>query len=126
MRTTLTVWILALLLAPAAESAAEDPTAPIKKVGREGEGDAGAAAAWRVLAARGPEALPDLLRAMDDADPVASNWLRPAVDAVGEKALRVGAPLPARDLEAFVADLKHTPAARRLAYEWGFGMSRWW
>jgi hypothetical protein len=88
----------------------------IKKVGREGEGNA--AAAWKQLVAYGPDALPHILAAMDDADPVASNWLRTAADAVGEKALRDKAPLRGKDLEAFVNDVKHSPAARRLAYEW--------
>jgi hypothetical protein len=55
---------------------------------------------------------------MDDADAVSSNWLRTAADAIGEKAVRAEAKLPVKDLEAFVGDLKHTPAARRLAYEW--------
>ena len=118
MRTTIPLWAFALLLTPNADPAPGDLIARIKQVGREGAGDAEAAAAWRRLTAHGPDALCDILRGMDDADPVASNWLRTAADAIGEKALRDKAPLPAKELEAFVGDRKHAAAPRRLAYEW--------
>jgi hypothetical protein len=49
---------------------------------------------------------------------VASNWLRVAADAVADRALAAGKALPADKLEEFVKDAKHSPAARRIAYEW--------
>jgi hypothetical protein len=114
---------VAALLAPAAgvhaAGVAVGPlVARIKAIGREGAGNAEAARAWRALAHLGPEALPDLLAALDDADPTAANWLGAAVDAVAERTLNAGKPLPAAALEAFVKDTRHAATARRLAYEW--------
>lgn len=101
--------------------AAKD-TAPllarIKAVGKEGAGNTEAAKAWKELIRFGPEALVDILTALDDATPVAANWLRSAVDAVAEKALAANKTLPAAKLEAFVRDRGHAGSARRLAYEW--------
>src|SRR5947209_3420740 len=76
----------------------------IKAVGPEGAGNAEAGRAWRELARQGPDALPAILAAMDDADPTAANWLRTAVDGIAEHALASGRPLPAARLEAFVKD----------------------
>jgi hypothetical protein len=69
--------------------------ARIRAVGGEGAGNAEAARAWRELVRLGPDALPALLSALDDADPVAANWLRAAVDAIAERELAAGRPLPA-------------------------------
>ena len=112
------ILLLVFAVSTHADPASGDLLAQIKKLGREGEGDPAAAVAWRQLAALGPAAMPDILKAMDSADPVASNWLRTAADAIAEKALRDKTALPAKELEAFVGDLKHAAAPRRLAYEW--------
>jgi hypothetical protein len=90
----------------------------IKKVGREGSGNASAAKAWKALVARGPSALLPILSAMDDDDLTSSNWLRPAFEAVAEKALAGGKGLAKEDLEKFIHQKKHAGSARRLAYEW--------
>jgi hypothetical protein len=92
--------------------------APIKAVGREGTGNVPAGKAWRQLVRCGPEALPQILAAFDDADATAANWLRAAVDAIAERALAARRPLPAAELEAFILQTQHNGAARRLAYEW--------
>jgi hypothetical protein len=89
----------------------------IKAVGKEGKGNAEASRALRELTRQGPEALLDVLAAMDDAGPVALNWLRAAVEAISDKTLTAGKPLPAARLEAFVRDTRHSGPARRLAYE---------
>jgi hypothetical protein len=107
-----------VLALAAAAPAADALLARIKAVGREGAGNGEAAAAWKEVSARGPEALPDVLAAMDDAGPVASNWLRVAADAIAERAVAGHKPLPAARLEQFVKDTAHAPAARRIAYEW--------
>jgi hypothetical protein len=91
--------------------------ARIKAVGREGAGNAEAARAWKRLVAKGTPALTAVLGAMKD-DPVAANWLRTAADAIAERALQAGKPLPKADLEKFIADTRHSAAARRLGYEW--------
>jgi hypothetical protein len=113
--------LLALLLLPAGvidgETTAE-ALARLKAVGREGAGNEAAARAWKDVVSQGPKALPAILQAMDDADAVVANWLRTAVDAIAERALSVGQPLPAEALEQFVRQTRHNGAARRLAYEW--------
>jgi hypothetical protein len=100
----------------------EDKVGPLvarlRAVGAEGAGNAEAAAAWKQLVRLGPDALPDLLAALDDAGPVTANWLRAAVDAIAERELAAGRPLPAGALEKFVRDTRHAGPARRLAYEW--------
>ena len=91
--------------------------ARIKAVGKEGKGNADASAAWRELVKEGPDALPSILAALDDASPTAANWLRSAVDAIADRALRAGKLSPA-PLEKFVKETRHAGAARRLAFEW--------
>ena len=113
--------LLTLLGAAAAEQDTEKLgllLGRLREVGKEGAGAAEARKAWRELVRRGPEVLPAVLAAWDEADPVATNWLRTAVDALAERAVKAGQPLPARQLEAFVLDKRHAGAARRLAYEW--------
>jgi hypothetical protein len=97
---------------------AEKHLARIKAVGAEGAGNPDAAKAWKELVRLGPAALPEILAGMDGADVTVANYLRAAVDAIAERAGREGQPLPARELEAFVADKRHASPARRLAYEW--------
>jgi hypothetical protein len=89
----------------------------IKKVGREGAGNEDAAAAWKALVQQGPAALAPILAAMNDDQLVAGNWLRPAFEAVAEKALADGK-LSKDTLDKFVADQKLAGGARALAYEW--------
>jgi hypothetical protein len=55
---------------------------------------------------------------MNDDDLTSSNWLRPAFEAIAEKAQKDGKPFPAGQLENFIGDRKHAGSARRLAYEW--------
>jgi hypothetical protein len=112
--------LIALILLPGSSSAldTESLIEQILTVGREGEGNRKASAAWRELTQLGPNALIQILSAFDQADPVAANWLRAAVDAIAERALTNGRPLPAAKLEAFVRETKHSGSARRLAYEW--------
>jgi hypothetical protein len=104
--------------AGAAEKSAGPLLARIRAVGKQGEGNAEAARAWKELVKLGPDALPDILAALDEDGPVAANWLRPAVDAIAETALRNRQPLPVEQLERFVKQTYNPPAGRRVAYEW--------
>jgi hypothetical protein len=117
-------WCLSLLLAftvlPAATALPPDLAAAVqtlRAVGPEGRGNADAAAAWRKLAAADTVAVPDLLAAMDGANDYALNWLRAAVEAIAQREANAGRKAKAADLEAFLADTKHHPRARRMAYE---------
>lgn len=106
------------LAQPVAQQVAAPPSfdaavAALRQVNREGQGNAAATAAWPVVAGAGVDALPRLLAAMDGASPLAVNWLRAAVDAVCDD----GEPLPLAGLEAFLADTRHDPRPRRLAYD---------
>ncbi|MBI3461720.1 MAG: hypothetical protein HY000_01470 [Planctomycetes bacterium] len=92
--------------------------ARIKAVRNEGEGNSDASRASKELARRGPESLIELLQAMDDATPIAANWLRAAFETIAERAFQAGRPLPRSELEEFVTDRSHAGPVRRLAYEW--------
>lgn len=85
----------------------------IRAVGNEGHGNLAAATAWRHVAAAPPESIPMILMAIGGASPLAANWLRSAVDAIAGE----GVTLPLSALEDFLADIKHDPRARRLAWE---------
>jgi hypothetical protein len=111
--------LLLLLAAPVrGETVDTEALAKLKAVGREGAGNAAVARAWKQVVGRGPEALPAVLAAMDDADVTSANILRTAVDAIAERALVMEKPLPVEKLEQFVRQQRHAGAARRLAYEW--------
>ena len=90
----------------------------IQAVGPKGAGNRPAARAWEQLARADAEKLPAILAGLDGAGPLAANWIRTAVDAIAEDQLRRGGRLPAEGLEGFVLDRRHSPRARRLAYEW--------
>src|SRR5262245_11257098 len=107
-----------LLVATAATATEADRLlSRIKSVSKEGAGNQEAAAAWKSLVALGGDARFPTLTALNDASPVAANWLRSAVNAVVEKEKANGNNLPAQKLEAFVKEPKHSPNSRRLAYE---------
>lgn len=93
-----------------------ESVAAIRAVDHEGKGNAAAAEAWKVLATAPPGALVEILAAMDGANPLAANWLRAAVDAVVARAGGAGK-VPLEALERFLADAKHDPRARRLAFD---------
>lgn len=100
----------------AVASPVTDALPAIRAVDHEGKGNAAAAKAWGVIAAADASALPDILAGMDGANPLAANWLRAAVDAVVTKA-GGSAKLPLDSLVRFLADSKHDPRARRLAFD---------
>ncbi|HEY5311457.1 MAG TPA: hypothetical protein VIK18_03020 [Pirellulales bacterium] len=110
-----------LLLTAAAVPAAgplDESLATLKKVGHHAAGNRAAVGAWSVVAAADAAQLPTLLAALDDAGPLAANYLRAAIDAVAERALAQGQKLPQAALERLILDTSHSPLARRLAYDW--------
>jgi len=109
-----------LLLLPGAAEADEvaDSLAVLKKVGPQAVGHREAQQAWPAVAAASADRLPELLAALDDAGPLAANWIRAAVDAVGERTLAAADNSPAAALETFTLDTSHAPRARRLAFDW--------
>ncbi len=114
-------WLITVGLFTAASVAVADDSQKllksIKAVTREGAGNQEAQAAWKALVGQGAAALLPALAAMDDATPLANNWLRSAVGAIAEKEQAAGKTLPAKALEDFVTDSAHGPVGRRVAYE---------
>jgi hypothetical protein len=92
--------------------------ASIKQVGTKGAGHRTAQAAWQKLADADASQLPTILLALDDASPLAANWLRGAAEAIVARRLADGGSLPTAALEDFLVDRRHAPRSRRLAYEW--------
>jgi len=121
MRGLFSLSTLLLSLSLTGSGNAANPAAPgllpkILAVGPEGQGNAEAAAAWKTLTATAtPTDLPDLLSAMDQAGPLASNWLRAAIFAVSDRAAAAGTPISPDTLATFLKNQAHGPAGRLLA-----------
>jgi hypothetical protein len=112
--------ILALILVasgPALAATPQELLGRIKAVGTEGKGNGNAAAAWRELVELGPAALVPTLKEFDDTRLLVVNWLRPAIDAIVERATRSGQKLPLDELEPFLAERANPALGRALAYE---------
>jgi hypothetical protein len=109
-----------LILIPLAAHADEltEPLAALKSVGPQGAGNQAASAAWRRVSAADASQLPRVLAALDQASPLAANWIRSAADAIAERSLANGQDLPQADLEQFLLDTNHNARARRMAFEW--------
>lgn len=120
MRLTFMVLLVLALTTLGIASAAEKESdlapalAKLRAVGPKGAGHKEAGAAWKVVAQSPPQKLPDVLAAFDGANPLAENWLRSAVEAITDKHADK---LPLEPLEVFLKDAKHSPRARRVAYE---------
>jgi len=112
------VWLMAACASQAAAVDLEPLLETLQKVGPKGAGNRRAAQAWEQVVRADAAQLPTILRALDEAQPLAANWIRCAVDAIAARALHGGGKLPEADLERFVLDTRHAPRARRLAYEW--------
>jgi hypothetical protein len=114
-------WLAVSIVAVASWSAdaagVDDLVARVKSAGPEGKGSATAAAAWSELSRQNADSLVPILAGMDGASPVAANWLRSAADAIAERARAAKQPLPAREIEAFLKDTRHSDAGRRIAFE---------
>ena len=120
MRTA--VWTcLAVVVFCGGTAQAVEITAPLKAiqaVDREGNGHPEALAAWKKVVEADAAQLPEILAAMDGANPLAANWLRAAVETIADRELQATGKLPAEALEEFILETSHAPRARRLAFEW--------
>jgi hypothetical protein len=87
-------------------------------IGHDGSGHEAAQAALTQLLAQDAGALPEILTALNDANPLAANWLRGAFETIAARTLSEGGELPQRELLVFFEDQTNHPRARRLAYEW--------
>jgi len=96
----------------------DDNIKAIRAVGSEGKGHAAAISAVKELSLGSAESLVPLLKAFDDASPLAVNWLRGAFETVADRQLKTTGQLPAENLQTFIKDTSRSAEARRLAYEW--------
>ncbi|VTS03948.1 ATP phosphoribosyltransferase regulatory subunit [Tuwongella immobilis] len=120
-RTTLAWgWCVAATVMLSSVSHAADSATWIKRIldiKNEASGSAEAAVAWKELVGQGPEAIPALLQALNQANPIAANYIHTIVDAISENARTAKKDLPEAELMAFLKETKNLPAARRLAFE---------
>ncbi len=105
----------ALLLVPTLALADEDAIKAIQAIGSEGKGNAEAAAAFKKLSQSEVSALVGILKATKDANPLAANYLRSAVDVIVDRA--GSEKLPLAELGEFLLDTRQNPRARTLAFE---------
>ena len=117
MRAMSVVLLVACMATSIQAQDAQSQLARLKAVGKEGAGHVDAMKAYKELTTRDPAVLPAVLAAMDDASPLAVNWLRGAYEVILDRALASGKTVSKSDLEAFLRDQKHVGVARRLAYE---------
>ena len=96
----------------------EEQIAAVRNIGPKGKGHKAANAAWKEIVKNDAESIPTVLAGMDEANVLAINWLRAAVDTMAENSLNAGKSLPADNIESFLLDVDHHPRARRTAYEW--------
>jgi len=113
-------WILlcwAAILAPAWAADNADVPALLKTLqatGPESTGQHAAVPAAQTLSQLPATELPAVLAALDNANPIAANWIHSVVDAIAERNAKK---LPIAELEKFLADTGHSTRARRLAFE---------
>lgn len=109
--------LLCLLLSfPALAANLKAPLESIRAVAKEGAGNEQATAAWQVLTQADPATLPEVMAAMNGANPLAENWLRAAVGVIAERAMSADN-LPVEAVQAFLQDTKNSPAARVVAFD---------
>ncbi len=118
LRQVIVLWLLGAFVATAAEVDVGPLTETLKRVDKFGEGHRAAVAAVGELQKGDGASLLALLSSMDDAGPLASNWLRGSFETIAERELKAGRKLPAEAFESFVRDTSHGDRSRRLAYEW--------
>lgn len=115
--------LLCLMVLNAATLAAEEQTVSqalqaLQAVGPKGSGNEKAQDAWEFLSKQEADQLPTILAGLDEAGPLAANWIIAAGDHIVGKTLDAGESLPVEKLEAFLMETSHNPQARRRAYEW--------
>jgi hypothetical protein len=91
--------------------------APLLTVGPEGQNNTNAKTALVALSKSPASRIPEILSAIGDANDLSANYLRSAVDTIVDQTLAAKGSIPARELNAFLANTKNHPRARRLAYE---------
>jgi hypothetical protein len=109
--------LLFLVSASSLQAAAlSEPLAALRAVAREGAGNEKASAAWQKITQADPAVLPEVLTAMNGANPLAENWLRAAIGVLADQAIQTQK-LPVTALQSFLMDTQNSPAARVIAFD---------
>lgn len=110
--------ILLLLIAapPGLRASIDEPVRAILAVGKEGAGSQEAAEALSRLSAATVDDIPTLLRALNDANPLAGNYLRAAIDALVDRESAAGRTLPLPALSDILFDLQSGDHPRSTAF----------
>lgn len=113
----ITLCLLALTVKrlPAAEDLLK-PIEALRSVQREGQGNEAAAKAWQQIVQADPATLPEVLKGMNGANPLAENWLRAALGVIADKALEAKK-LPVEAVTAFLKDTHNSPGPRVVAFD---------
>jgi hypothetical protein len=110
-------FLFCIIVASSARAGVEDSVKALASIGREGQGNEAATAAWQQVVRTGPAALPLLLASSGKASAVADTWLRLAGDAIVDAALREKQAVPLAEIESFLRDTNHPAPARQLAFD---------
>lgn len=102
---------------PSWRRGAEAAIAEVKQIGHESKNARTAIPAARKLAQLPPDAIPAILTAAKDANPLAANLLLASIETIVDRAGASKTPLPTNQLEAFLHDTDQDPRARRFAFE---------
>jgi hypothetical protein len=108
-----------LLIAAACTAHAGDLSKPIealRSVQKEGEGNEAAGKAWQEIVKADAANLPEVLKGMNGANPLAENWIRAAVGVIADEALKAKK-MPVEALVTFLKDTKNSPGARVVAFD---------
>ncbi|MEZ5430904.1 MAG: hypothetical protein R3F31_06915 [Verrucomicrobiales bacterium] len=101
----------------AAPDGFDQALATLLAVGPEAKGNAEASAAWKVVASADSESLVPLLEAMGEANPLALNWIRSALETIVDRDLAAGKSPSIATLGGFLFEVTQNPRARRFAFE---------
>lgn len=96
-----------------------DPIQVLQAVGSEGQGNEAATEAWAaVTGSQDLQLIPQLLEALEDAGPVAKNWISTAVDQLAESADSEKKSELVEVFGSFALDLQRDRFGRELAVSW--------
>ncbi len=113
----LTSVCLSLSALRAAPDGFDQALATLLAVGPEAKGNAEASSAWKVVASADSESLVPLLEAMGEANPLALNWIRSALETIVDRDLAAGKSPSVDTLGGFLFEVTQNPRARRFAFE---------
>ena len=116
MKLSLAFLIVATGLSLHAAGDLSKPLEALRGVQKEGQGNAEASKAWQEITKADASNLPEVLKGMNGANPLAENWLRAAVGVIADEALKAKK-MPVEALATFLKDSSNSPGARVVAFD---------